>query len=59
MIELVGANVRTVTVSQDNEKPGGPSADEWIKERWYAVYNGIMLSHETEILAIGDKMGGP
>ena len=36
------------TIARSWKQPKCPSTDEWIKKRWYYIYNGILLSHIKE-----------
>ena len=36
------------TIAKTWKPPKCPRTGEWIKEMWYIIYNGILLSHEKE-----------
>ena len=36
------------TIAKIWRQPKCPSVDEWIKQLWYHLYNGILLSHKKE-----------
>ena len=37
-----------------------PSVDEWMKQLWYIIYNGILLGHKKEEnFTLCDSIDGP
>ena len=64
---LIGKNISTpmfiaalLTITKIQKQPKCPSVDEWMKQLWYIIYNGILLGHKKEEnFTLCDNMDGP